>query len=44
VKLLIVEDERKLARLLRGLLEDENHTVELAHDGEEGLEFVRGGE
>jgi DNA-binding response OmpR family regulator len=44
VKLLIVEDERKLARLLRGLLEDENHTVELAYDGEEGLEFVRGGE
>ena len=44
MKLLIVEDERKLARLLRGLLEDENHTVELAYDGEEGLEFVRGGE
>jgi DNA-binding response OmpR family regulator len=44
VKLLIIEDERKLARLLRGLLEDENHTVELAFDGEEGLEFVRGGE
>jgi DNA-binding response OmpR family regulator len=44
VKLLIVEDERKLARLLRGLLEDENHTVELAYDGEEGLEFVRAGE
>jgi DNA-binding response OmpR family regulator len=44
VKLLIVEDERKLARLLRGLLEDENHTVELAYDGEEGLEYVFGGE
>ena len=44
MKLLIVEDERKLARLLRGLLEDENHTVELAYDGEEGLEFVRAGE
>src|SRR3982074_3241093 len=44
MRLLIVEDERKLARLLSGLLEDENHTVELAYDGEEGLEFVRAGE
>ena len=44
MRLLIVEDERKLARLLRGLLEDENHTVELAYDGEEGLEFIRGGD
>jgi DNA-binding response OmpR family regulator len=44
VRLLVVEDERKLARLLQGLLQDENHTVDLAFDGEEALEFVRGGE
>ena len=44
MRLLIVEDERKLARLLRGLLEDENHAVDLAYDGEEALDFVRSGE
>ena len=44
MRLLIVEDERKLARLWQALLEDENHTVDIAPDGEEGLEFVRGGE
>ncbi|MHB8509947.1 MAG: two-component system response regulator RppA [Candidatus Dormibacteria bacterium] len=44
MRLLLVEDERKLARLVQGLLEDENHTVDLAFDGEEALEFVRAGE
>jgi DNA-binding response OmpR family regulator len=44
VRLLIVEDERKLARLLQGLLQDENHAVDLAFDGEEGMEFVRSGD
>jgi DNA-binding response OmpR family regulator len=44
MRLLIIEDERKLARLLQGLLEDENHAVDLAFDGEEGLEFVRAGD
>jgi DNA-binding response OmpR family regulator len=44
VRLLIVEDERKLARLLQGLLQDENHAVDLAFDGEEGMEFIRGGD
>ncbi|HEV3231235.1 MAG TPA: two-component system response regulator RppA [Candidatus Dormibacteraeota bacterium] len=44
MRLLVVEDERKLAHLLQGLLEDENHTVDLAFDGEEALEYVRGGE
>jgi DNA-binding response OmpR family regulator len=44
VRLLIVEDERKLARLLQGLLQDENHAVDLAVDGEEAMEFVRSGD
>src|SRR5258708_9986218 len=44
MRLLIVEDERKLARLLQGLLQDENHAVDLAFDGEEALEFVRSGD
>ena len=33
MRLLVVEDERKLALLLQGLLQDENHTVDLAFDG-----------
>lgn len=44
MRLLIVEDERKLARLLQGLLQDENHAVDLAFDGEEAMEFVRSGD
>jgi DNA-binding response OmpR family regulator len=44
MRLLIVEDERKLARLLQGLLQDENHAVDLAFDGEEAMEFIRSGD
>jgi DNA-binding response OmpR family regulator len=34
---LVVEDERRLAQLVRRVLEEEGHTVDTAHDGEEGL-------
>jgi DNA-binding response OmpR family regulator len=34
---LIVEDERRLAQVVRRVLEEEGHTVDLAHDGEDGL-------
>ncbi len=34
---LIVEDERRLAQVIRRVLEEEGHTVDTAHDGEEGL-------
>jgi len=34
---LVVEDERRLAQLVRRVLEEEGHTVDLAYDGEEGL-------
>jgi len=34
---LVVEDERRLARVIRRVLEEEGHTVDLAYDGEEGL-------
>jgi DNA-binding response OmpR family regulator len=34
---LVVEDERRLAQLIRRVLEEEGHTVDLAYDGEEGL-------
>jgi DNA-binding response OmpR family regulator len=34
---LVVEDERRLAREIRRVLEEEGHTTGLAYDGEEGL-------
>jgi two-component system, OmpR family, response regulator len=37
---LLVEDDQRLARVLRRLLEDDRHVVEVAHDGEEGLEIA----
>jgi DNA-binding response OmpR family regulator len=37
---LVVEDERRLAQLVRRVLEEEGHTVDLAHDGEEGLQMA----
>ncbi|TMG22759.1 MAG: response regulator transcription factor [Chloroflexi bacterium] len=38
--LLVVEDDRKLGRLLRRMLEDDRHVVELATDGKSGLEIA----
>ena len=35
--ILIVEDERRLAQVIRRVLEEEGHTVDTAYDGEEGL-------
>jgi DNA-binding response OmpR family regulator len=37
VYVLVVEDERRLAQVVRKVLEEEGHTVDLAHDGEKGL-------
>lgn len=34
---LVVEDERRLAQVIRRVLEEEGHTVDVAYDGEEGL-------
>ncbi|TMC00669.1 MAG: response regulator transcription factor [Chloroflexi bacterium] len=34
---LLVEDERRLAQVVRRVLEEEGHTVDNAYDGEEGL-------
>ncbi|MDI6858708.1 MAG: response regulator transcription factor [Dehalococcoidia bacterium] len=41
--ILVVEDERRLARAIYRLLEEEGHTVDLAHDGEEGLALALDG-
>jgi DNA-binding response OmpR family regulator len=38
--LLLVEDDQRLARVLRRLLEDDRHVVEVANDGESGLELA----
>src|SRR5256885_15049407 len=37
---LLVEDDQRLARVLRRLLEDDRHVVEVAHDGEGGVEIA----
>lgn len=39
MRVLIVEDEKKMAELLKKGLEEENHSVSLAHDGPGGLEM-----
>src|SRR5262249_19032026 len=41
MKLLIVEDEVRMANLLRRGLTEEGHTVVCAHNGEDGLELAR---
>lgn len=38
--ILVVEDEQRLAFLLRRVLLEERHTVDLAHDGNKGLELA----
>ncbi|MEP6761938.1 MAG: response regulator transcription factor [Sporichthyaceae bacterium] len=44
MKLLVVEDEVRLAQALRRGLQAEGFTVDLAHDGEDGLHLAREGE
>ena len=39
MRILIVEDEPKMAKLLKKGLEEETHSVMLAHDGAEGFEI-----
>jgi len=38
--ILVVEDEQRLAYLLRRVMLEERHTVDLAHDGNTGLDLV----
>lgn len=40
--ILVVEDERKISEFLRRGLEEEGYTVEVAADGEQGLELASG--
>jgi len=41
--ILVVEDEKRLAYLLRRVLMEERHTVDLAHDGDAGLNLALSG-
>ena len=38
--ILVVEDEQRLARLLRRVLSEERHMVDTAHDGNEGFDLA----
>lgn len=40
MRILVVEDEHRLADLLRRALEHERHVVEIAYDGENGLDRI----
>lgn len=41
MRVLIVEDEKKMAELLKKGLEEENHTVSVAYDGRSALDYAR---
>jgi DNA-binding response OmpR family regulator len=43
VRILVVEDERRMAELLRQALSEEGHSVVVASDGKEGLSVAVGG-
>ena len=40
MRILIIEDDQRLARLMKQVLEEENLLVDLAHDGDFGLELA----
>ncbi len=43
MRVLVVEDERRLAQVVRRVLEEEGHNVDLAYDGEEAVYLAREG-
>lgn len=43
MKILIVEDEKRLAEAIAQILSQEKHQVEIVHDGETGLEYALSG-
>lgn len=44
MRILVIEDDLRLARLVAEVLREEHYTVELAHDGEQGLEQALAGQ
>ena len=43
MRVLVVDDDRKLARMIARELEEQAYAVDVAHDGEEGLAFAEAG-
>lgn len=41
MRILVVEDEKKVAQFITQALEEEEYTVDVAHDGEQGLALAR---
>ena len=44
MRILIIEDERKLAGFVKRALREDGHAVDVSHDGEEGGDLARSGE
>ncbi len=42
VRILLVEDEQKVASFIRSALEEQSYAVDVSHDGEDGLEMAEG--
>ena len=43
MRVLVIEDDQRLARLIARVLTDEHYTVDQAYDGSSGLEYALGG-
>jgi len=43
MKILVVEDDKKIAKFIKRGLEEDSYEVEAVHDGEEGLQRILGG-
>ena len=43
MKILVIEDERKLARFIKQGLEQQGHVADLSYSGSEGMELLAGG-
>ncbi|MCL5961094.1 MAG: response regulator, partial [Chloroflexi bacterium] len=44
MRILVVEDEHKLAEVLKRGLQEHGYAVDVAHDGEDGFSFAEIGE
>lgn len=44
MNILVVEDEKKVAQFIRQALEEEGHTIDVAHDGLKGLDMAEAGQ
>ncbi len=44
MRILVVEDEREMSLLLKNGLQEERHSVDVAYDGETGLDLAQGSE